>query len=202
MKTCNSCLLELSETRFSNDKHTKDGLQYKCKHCCIEYSKKYRIISKHKVKACKHKHYLKHINEIKIRDKQYYLNNKQQIIKNTTSYIKKRCIIDPRFKLIRNLRCKFYQTIKGICKHKHSVEYLMCSIDSFNLYIESLWLPGMIWNNYGFGIDKWNIDHIIPCSFFNPLDPVELYMCFRWQNLQPMWQIDNFKKSNKIINAF
>jgi hypothetical protein len=75
----------------------------------------------------------------------------------------------------------------------------MCSIPKLKSYIESLWLSGMSWDNYGYGSNKWNIDHIIPCSFFNMLDPVEQYMCFRWQNCQPMWQKDNFKKNNKII---
>jgi hypothetical protein len=76
----------------------------------------------------------------------------------------------------------------------------MCSIDEFKKYIESLWSLGMSWDNYGFGNNKWNIDHIIPCSFFQYYiqDPVEQYMCFRWNNCQPMWQIDNLKKSDKI----
>ena len=57
----------------------------------------------------------------------------------------------------------------------------------------------MSWENYG--IHGWHIDHIIPCDFFNLQDPVEQYMCFRWQNLQPLWAKDNLKKSNKIINV-
>jgi len=30
------------------------------------------------------------------------------------------------------------------------------------------------------------------------LDAVEQYMCFRWQNLQPLWQPDNQAKSDKV----
>ena len=59
----------------------------------------------------------------------------------------------------------------------------------------------MDWNEYGNRESKlgWEIDHIIPCSFFNLKDSVEQYMCFRYQNLQPLWQPDNFKKGSKII---
>ena len=75
----------------------------------------------------------------------------------------------------------------------------MCDISFFKLWLEAQWLPYMSWENYGHGKDRWNIDHIIPCSFFNMLDPVEQYMCFRYQNTCPMWQPDNFKKSNKLV---
>ena len=75
----------------------------------------------------------------------------------------------------------------------------MCSIPEFIIYIEKQWLPGMNWNNYSYGISKWDIDYIISCSFFNLLDPVKQYMCFRWQNQCPMWWEDNLLKSNTII---
>ncbi len=60
----------------------------------------------------------------------------------------------------------------------------MCSVPELKQHLESHWQPGMSWSNYGYGSDKWNIDHIIPCSFFNILDPVEQYMCFNYTNEQ------------------
>ena len=79
------------------------------------------------------------------------------------------------------------------------MQYFMCSQKEFMDYIESLWLPGMTWENRGNGYGKWNIDHIIPISFFNMADEVEKYMCCRWQNLQPLWWEDNIEKNDKIL---
>jgi hypothetical protein len=77
----------------------------------------------------------------------------------------------------------------------------MCSISAFRKHLESQFQPGMSWHNYGQGKGKWNIDHIIPCNFFNMLDPVEQHMCFNYTNTQPMWQVDNLSKSDKLAHV-
>jgi hypothetical protein len=92
-----------------------------------------------------------------------------------------------------------WQALKGKCKSAHTIDLLMCSVPELKIYLEKQFKPGMTWKNYGFGNDKWNIDHIIPLSFFNLQNPVELYMACRYQNLQPMWQTENFTKSNKLF---
>jgi hypothetical protein len=53
----------------------------------------------------------------------------------------------------------------------------------------------MSFNNYG----EWHIDHIIPlCSASNDN---ELEKLFHYSNCQPLWAIDNIKKSNKILHG-
>lgn len=44
---------------------------------------------------------------------------------------------------------------------------------------------------------KWYIDHIIPLSSANNED--EVYKLCHHTNLQPLWDKDNLKKSNKIL---
>ena len=56
----------------------------------------------------------------------------------------------------------------------------------------------MTWDNWGYGDNKWNIDHIIPCAFFDMSDPVEQHMCFHYTNTQPLWQTENFTKNDKM----
>jgi hypothetical protein len=56
----------------------------------------------------------------------------------------------------------------------------------------------MNWDNYGFGIDKWNMDHIIPCASFDLSDPEQQKKCFHYTNLQPLWQLENILKSDRI----
>jgi hypothetical protein len=45
----------------------------------------------------------------------------------------------------------------------------------------------------------WHVDHIIPCSSFDLTDSEQQKKCFHYTNLQPLWAIDNLKKSNKIL---
>lgn len=107
---------------------------------------------------------------------------------------------DINFKIMNRLRTTVRNALNRNPKKSRTIKYIMCSIPEFKLYIEKLWLPGMNWNNWGSGPNKWNLDHIIPCFFFKDYisDEVEKYMCCKYQNLQPLWWEDNMAKG-KII---
>jgi len=62
-------------------------------------------------------------------------------------------------------------------------------------HLKANFQPGMSMDNYG----EWHIDHIKPISKFNihSLDCDEFKECWDLSNLQPLWAIDNMKKSNK-----
>ena len=62
--------------------------------------------------------------------------------------------------------------------------------------IESLFAPGMTWENYG----SWHIDHIAPVASFHFSSPQEdsFRACWGLANLQPMWAVENIKKSDKL----
>jgi hypothetical protein len=195
IKVCTKCNNKKTITEFYKQKRGKHGIRS----VCISCSKQYDFEHKEEINLRKKSQYFKNKSEINLKHKQYYIDNKNKIETQHVIYVKQRKEIDIDFKTIINLRSRLNQALKGNWKSGHTIELLMCSIHELKLHIESLWLPGMSWNNYGFGNNKWNIDHIIPCSFFNMLDPTEQHMCFRWKNLQPMWQIDNFKKGDKLI---
>lgn len=75
-------------------------------------------------------------------------------------------------------------------------EILGYNLDNLKTWLESLFSDGMTWGNYG----KWHIDHIIPVSFFvfESADDVEFKMCWRLENLQPLWAADNYRKHDKM----
>jgi hypothetical protein len=79
------------------------------------------------------------------------------------------------------------------------VRHLGCSFEEFVKYIESLWLPGMSWENYGNTETSWSIDHIRPVSSFDMNSEEEQALCVHYTNLQPLWHIDNIRKSNTYV---
>ena len=94
------------------------------------------------------------------------------------------------------MRNAIYQQLAS--KHAKSEMYIGCTWDELMKHLESKFQYGMSWDNYGFGKDKWNIDHIIPCASFDLLKTEEQYKCFHYTNLQPLWQNENLAKSDKL----
>lgn len=105
---------------------------------------------------------------------------------------------DLNFRLVGNLRSRLTLALKSRAKTDRTSDLLGCSLESFRLYLESKFESGMSWQNYGKGLGKWNIDHIIPCSIFDLARPEHQKRCFHFSNLQPMWFEENVKKSNKL----
>ena len=144
--------------------------------------------------------------------KKYYAKNKDKILawqsvykKENKEYIKerdkKRYNSDIQFKLIKNLRCRLYKSLKKNYKSGSAVKDLGCSIEELKIYLEKQFQKGMNWNNWG-RIEtgkKWNIDHKIPISFYNLTDRKQLLKAVHYTNLQPLWANENNKKSDKIL---
>ena len=84
------------------------------------------------------------------------------------------------------------------CRRK-TWDILGYTLTELKLRIEGLFLDGMSWENYG----EWHLDHIIPISFFvfEDVDDVEFKMCWRLENLQPLWAVDNISKRDKLPNC-
>jgi len=83
----------------------------------------------------------------------------------------------------------------GGVKAKKTKEILGLEIEDFRKYLEKKFKPGMTWENYG----KWHIDHIKPVSKHDLKNEEDIKRCYHYTNLQPLWAIDNIKKSNKIL---
>jgi predicted nucleic acid-binding Zn ribbon protein len=82
----------------------------------------------------------------------------------------------------------------GKRKTSPTAELLGYSRQDLRIHLESLFLPGMTWENHGFGIDRWHIDHIKPVINFPNDTPISEVNALN--NLQPLWQIDNLSKSD------
>lgn len=112
------------------------------------------------------------------------------------SHFKYRRRRDINFKLSGNLRSRLNESLKNNVKNGSSVNDLGCSIPDFKKYIESKWLIGMCWENYG--RNGWHLDHIIPLSTFNLSDRNQLLKACHYTNYQPLWSKDNIRKGCKL----
>ncbi len=78
-------------------------------------------------------------------------------------------------------------------------KYLGCDIGFLREWIESKFINGMNWGNYG---EKWVIDHIVPFRVFNVFDEKELLIVWNYRNLMPLLKEDNLKKEGNVFFAF
>jgi hypothetical protein len=144
------------------------------------------------------------------RSKIYYANNRERLnAKNKQwhyehlswgrEYIKKIYATDVQKKLAILLRTRINTALGGKRRSVSVIKMLGCPVSELVIYLESKWLPGMTWNNHGRGSDKWHIDHIIPLDSFDLTDKEQFSKACHYTNLQPLWQQDNLRKSNKIL---
>lgn len=106
---------------------------------------------------------------------------------------KKRYHSSIQAQLRQTLKNRIWWALNGGPKTAHTLELLGCSIEEFKAHLERQFQPGMTWENYGYY--GWHVDHICECSRFDLTDPEQQRICFNYNNLQPMWGIDNMRKS-------
>jgi hypothetical protein len=226
-KTCTKCYLEKPLEDFNKAKGRRDGYREVCKLCrnIVARSKSYKP-SNIKEKQCRECSIIKlilnfHFNKRnldgydkdckdcrKIKSKNQYIKNGEKIRAKRTEYYNKNKIEiwekkkvyetnkrknDPFFKLKRNLRNRLWYALKNTSwkKNTHFTNYIGCGRDQLISHLELQFQPGMTWENYGL----WEVDHIKPLA--NAITEQELYNLCHYTNIQPLWELDNQKKSNK-----
>ena len=167
-----------------------------CKNC---YDKWYRTTDKGKAARLK----AQRKNTASEKRKQYRKKYNQLYKTRRNELRNKRRKEDKQYHLTCVLRDRIYHAVKrlGINKPGSAVKDLGCSIAELKIYIETKFQQGMSWDNYGRipGIKCWEIDHIIPLSKLDLSNRKEFLKACHYTNLQPMWQEDNIRKFNKII---
>jgi len=164
-------------------------------------SKNYYKKNKHKIIKYQKEHRAKNKEKLKVRQQKYYHKNKDKIRSYKSNWSKQMYKDDLDYRLRAILRRRFKLAIKNNNKSSKSIKLLGCSIEKFKKYFESKFTNGMNWGKYKNG--GIHIDHIIPCSIFDLSKPEAQKICFHYKNLQPLWEVDNRNKGNKIdINTF
>ena len=106
----------------------------------------------------------------------------------------------PRGKLNNTIGTVMRRSLKGNKSGRARESLVLYTVNDLKEHLEKLFAPGMSWGNYG----EWHIDHKIPMAAFNFEKPEDLDFkrCWALTNLQPMWAIENIKKSDKVERPF
>jgi len=141
------------------------------------------------------------VNELRkmgnLRNKKYYLLNKNRLNKEKNLKTQSRIKSDIGYKLMIRMRYRLWMALKGKQKKERTKNLIGCSIEDLKIYIEKQFKEGMTWNNYG--SKGWTIDHIIPLSSVDLNNKEELKKVCHYSNLQPLWNYENSKKGAKIL---
>ena len=118
----------------------------------------------------------------------YRTKNKKVIYAKHAEYRRS----NPQAKMTAYLRSRVSHAIKklGGVKSARTEALIGCSFKHLMAHLESLFKPGMTWENYG----KWEIDHIKPCAIFDLTAPNQQRACFHFTNVQPLWRDENRSK--------
>jgi hypothetical protein len=136
----------------------------------------------------------KNIDKIRARNKIYKLKGRDKALARQ----KYRYATEPTYRIARLMRCALWRNVQlGGVKNGKSAAYFGTSYGGLRTWIEYLFKPGMTWDNHG---TDWEIDHIIPLSWFDLNKDGDAKAAWFYANLRPAWKLENRKKGNRSIN--
>lgn len=122
----------------------------------------------------------------------YYKAHKQKHYNNNRR--KNRRETDVNFRLEERLRVRIQTALKHYQPYDTILSLVGCTIEFCKGYLECQFDVNMSWENS----ERWHIDHIVPCNYFDLSRPENQLRCFNYRNLQPLWSRDNLQKRNKL----
>ncbi len=206
-RVCKKCGIEKDISLFAGSRYYKYGRKYVCAECYRQICGDYVNANRQRIKERLNVYYHKHKDEYnKKRREDYHKNIELSRLKCRESalrykevrrgYVRQYMKNNTQARLARNLRRRISKVINNVSKGGRLRELLGCEIDFFKNHIESLWLDGMSWDNYGGHKGEWCIDHIKPLASFDLLNKEESRKAFHWSNCRPMWALENYSKNS------
>lgn len=212
-KKCSKCGEVKSVDEYNKSKGSADGLNYYCKTCCNIIAKAYRerlgtdgirdIRKRYeannidKIKESRKIKYKNNKEKFKAIKKKYYHKHKEKLNKEKAIQYKIRLENDVLFATKEKIRHTIKNSFKrmNFRKSGRTLAILGCDADFFKEYIESKFVEGMTWENYG---SVWDFDHIIPICY--AMTEEEVLWLNHYVNFQPMFKYIN--RTDKNSNPF
>lgn len=195
MKRCYTCKQDLCYEQFGKDRSRRDGYNAHCISCCKSrrdakkdyykaYQKDYQQSGKAKERAKAHRETDKYAAYRQTDKYKAYIHNYRKLKR-----------LDPVYRMLTNIRVRQNSVMRG---SQSTTQGLGCASVELRAHIESQFTEGMSWDNYGNKKHQWSLDHKLPLSLYYT-QPDLLPTLIHYTNLQPLWHIENIKKSNKIV---
>lgn len=185
MKKCTSCKKDRNEEEYRT---RKNGSINKCCNQCIETGIAKYAANKEERQKYQRERYHRPDKKQALLDyqNQRHADNPQYI----GNYFRERKKTDALFKL----RVEASARVNMYLKRKKDVyiEEIGCTTFELKKYVESLFLPGMTWENKG--RNGWHVDHIFPLSAAQKGGEEVLKRAFNYRNIRPLWEKDNWSK--------
>lgn len=181
MKDCTKCKLQKTPEEFYKNVFGRFGLSPWCKACTKRGAEEFAIQNPERRK------------KIAIKaTRTWEKRNPEKLKEIQTRRAKK----TPR-RLRSRLGSRVWYALKGVAKSAKTLELLGCPVIWLQVHLESLFRPGMDWENYG---KVWQVDHVRPCASFDLTNPEQQRSCFHWTNLQPLFVHENLIKGSSWVH--
>jgi hypothetical protein len=192
IKLCSGCNHILPRTSFYQ--RANGQVVSRCIECCRRIAKEDAAANPGKVSQRKKNYRAK--NQAAISKYMRAYTRRPSNKKRRNKLLKARAKADPIFKLSIALRRSLADKMRLYLAQKAAPSFnlLGCSLPELARHLESLWTPGMTWDNWGRSDGCWHIDHRRPIASFNLAEAAQQRECFHYSNLQPLWCIDNLRK--------
>jgi hypothetical protein len=197
MKKCIKCLVEQDIKNFVVRSDT-GKTRNECTTCQKSFQHSYRENNREKAKITTKKWRQDNLEQSRQNVRRWRKENIEYARRKEREYKKNRIKNDPIYKITCCLRGRIIRVLNGKNKSDRTIKLIGCSPEQLKIHLESKFLPGMTWENHGFGNDKWHVDHIKPCRSFDLSESEQQRQCFNYKNLQPLWQFENLSKGAKI----
>ena len=182
---CKPCLSKIRAEIWKNDKGFRDR------------KKKRANSDKYKKKASEY-HFKNRDRRLRLHKEWYYNKGGNKRAKEYQKEYHKLPHVKAG-KIQREIVGRIFRKI-GTKKEKHSHEYLDYTAEDLRLHIESLFKPGMSWENHGMGHGRWQLDHIKEVDQFISEGIEDPNIINALSNLQPLWTEEHAKKSGKYLS--
>ena len=193
---CLECRKEYSKEYYEQNKERIKEYQEQNKERIKEYSKEYYGQNKERIKEYQeqNKEYIKEYM------KEYNKEYREQNRENIKEYHRNRYATDDNYKTSVICRRILHRTLKATNSTKGTRTHEMLGYCNEQLKdsIESKFLEGMSWDNYG----DWHIDHIYPVVRYIKDRVEDSAIINALDNLIPMWAEHNLEKSDRTLEEY
>jgi len=167
----------------------------------------YRQRHPEKVSAAAKRRYAANPEKYRAKRREYYHRNRDRELQALVRYGKEnrkrinaqrraRELADPVVGMMERMRRALVKAVLRwkTCKSASTIELIGCTPVQLHAHLESLFLPGMTWDNRSL----WHVDHKKPLASFDLTDPAQQRLAFHFSNLQPLWAPDNRRKGARL----